>query len=256
MIFLAKRLMISIKAGMEKDKKQQHLLEKEFTATFLRELMPGILHNFANPLNGIMGRSKLLERRIDMLNKKLSEQHPDAAGALLEEIQKIKNDIRSVNSESESFFGMFRDVSTKFYALAAKEEERISLSQMLAAEMRFADFYLDFKHEIVKKLDFDKEVPDFKGHAAELSLSFWCLIRFAMAAALKSEKKEFSLTTGHDDENVFVLMKHSGEESGTLDANRIESISAALEILEKYSARVEFDRENGISTVTIRIPCR
>ena len=106
------------------------------------------------------------------------------------------------------------------------------------------------------KLDFDKEVPDFKGHAAELSLSFWSLIRFAMAAALKSEKKEFSLTTGHDDENVFVLMKHSGEESGTLDANRIESISAALEILEKYSARVEFDRENGISTVTIRIPCR
>ena len=191
-----------------------------------------------------------------MLDKKLSEQHSETAGALLEEMQKIKNDIRSVNGEAESFFGMFRDVSAKFHALVAKEEERISLSQMLAAEMRFADFYLDFKHEIVKKLDLDKEVPDFKGHAAELSLSFWRLIRFAMATALKSEKKEFFLTTGQDDENVFVLMKHSCEESSVPDAGRTAGISAALEILEKYSAWVEFDRENEICTITVRIPCR
>ena len=60
--------MITKRTVMEKDNKQT-LLEKEFLATFLKELMPGILHNFANPLNGIMGRSKLLQRRIDAFSK-------------------------------------------------------------------------------------------------------------------------------------------------------------------------------------------
>ena len=40
------------------------LLEKVFVATFLDELIPGIFHNLANPLNGIMGRSKLMQRRL------------------------------------------------------------------------------------------------------------------------------------------------------------------------------------------------
>ena len=40
-------------------------LEDDFAATFIEELIPGILHNFANPLNSILGRSKLLQRRIE-----------------------------------------------------------------------------------------------------------------------------------------------------------------------------------------------
>ena len=37
----------------------------EFETTFVQELVPGILHNFANPLNGIMGRSRLLQRKVE-----------------------------------------------------------------------------------------------------------------------------------------------------------------------------------------------
>ena len=95
-------------------------LEDDFSSTFIRELLPGILHNFANPLNGIMGRSKLLQRRMDDTVKKINEQYPEVAAALQDEIQRIKNDIRSVNRESESFFEMFRDATAKFYALAAR----------------------------------------------------------------------------------------------------------------------------------------
>ena len=125
-------------------------LEDDFTSTFIRELMPGILHNFANPLNGIMGRSKLLQHRIDDVVKKIEERYPETAAALHDEILRIKNDIRSINKESDSFFEIFRDASGKFYALAARGEDGINLSQLLAAEMRFANFYLEFKHDICK----------------------------------------------------------------------------------------------------------
>jgi len=55
-------------------------LEDDFSETFIRELMPGILHNFANPLNGIMGRARLLQKRMEDLLQKidLSYRKPPA----------------------------------------------------------------------------------------------------------------------------------------------------------------------------------
>ena len=99
-------------------------LEEEFAATFIKELIPGILHNFANPLNGIMGRSKLLQRRIDENVRKIEELYPEAAAGMMEELHRVKNDIRAVSQESDFFFEMFRDVAGKFYALAAKTEDQ------------------------------------------------------------------------------------------------------------------------------------
>jgi len=127
-------------------------LEEEFAATFIKELIPGILHNFANPLNSIMGRSKLLLRRFEESAKKMEEMYPEAAAGMKEDLQRIRTEIRAVNQESELFFSLFRDVTGKFYALDAKEENRINLSQLLAEEMRFFNFYLDFKNEIKKDI--------------------------------------------------------------------------------------------------------
>lgn len=257
---------------MEKGNIYQEL-EDDFASTFIRELLPGVLHNFANPLNGIMGRSKLLQRRIDDAVKKINEQYPDAAVTLQDELQRIKNDIRSVNKESESFFEMFRDASAKFYALAAKGNDRINLSQLLAAEMRFADFYLEFKHEIKKEVQFDRETPDIKGNQAELSLVFWRLIRFAMTKALASTDKEFFLKTEHDDENIIVSMKYSGEAVPADQRNIVmkylqgdapdmaaaemdKGILFALMILKKYSARVQFLTKNGYNVMIVTISYR
>jgi signal transduction histidine kinase len=248
-------------------------LEDDFASTFIRELMPGVLHNFANPLNGIMGRSKLLQRRIDDAVKKIDEKYPEVAVALQDEIQRIKNDIRSVNKESESFFEMFRDASGKFYALADRGEDRINLSQLLSAEMRFADFYLEFKHEIKKEVRFENDTPDLKGNTAELSLVFWRLIRFAMIHALGSAKKGFFLKTEHDDNNITVLIKYSGyvvpakeqdivtkylqgDIPDMTDAKMEKGVLLALMILKKYSARVQFYTENDNNVISVTINYR
>lgn len=248
-------------------------LETDFTSTFIHELMPGVLHNFANPLNGIMGRSKLLQRRIDDTVKKINERYPETAAGLQDELQRIKNDIHSVNKESESFFEMFRDASAKFYALAAKGEDRINISQLLAAEMRFANFYLEFKHEITKNVQFDCDGIDIKGNTAELSLVFWKLIRFAMTRALKSEIKDFLLTTQHDNENIIIMIKYSGDavpqdvcsciikyfQGDALDIADIKmekGLLMAFVILKQYSARVQFSIQDSINTISVSIPYR
>jgi hypothetical protein len=248
-------------------------LEADFTSTFIHELMPGVLHNFANPLNGIMGRSKLLQRRIDDTVRKINEQYPETAAGLQDELQRIKNDIRSVNKESESFFEMFRDASGKFYALAAKGKDRINISQLLAAEMRFANFYLEFKHEITKNMQFDSDCLDIKGNTAELSLAFWRLIRFAMTRALKSEIKELSLTTHHNHENILILIKYSGDavpedvsnfiaqyfQGDNLDIADVKmekGFLMALVMLKQYSAGIQFSTKEDSNTISITMPYR
>ena len=246
-------------------------LEDDFTSTFIHELMPGILHNFANPLNTIMGRSRLLQRRLDNSVNKMRDAYPEAAEALKDEWDRIQNDVRSINKESESFFELFRDVSGKFYALTCKEKDRINLSQLLTAEMRFANFYLEFKHHINKEIRMDMETPDLKGNKNELSLVFWSLIRFAMSSALESEPKEFSLETRHDQRNIVVLIKYSGKampgetvkilnqypQSGDVNPPSVKmekGVLYAITVLKTYSALVRFSTEDNLNIMSISIP--
>jgi hypothetical protein len=246
-------------------------LEEEFAATFIKELIPGILHNFANPLNSIMGRSKLLLRRIEESAKKMEEMYPEAAAGMKEDLQRIRTEIRAVNQESELFFGLFRDVAGKFYALDTKRENGINLSQLLAEEMRFFNFYLDFKHEIKKDVQLNNDVPSFKGNAADLSLAFWRLIRFAMSRALASNLKEFYIKTEHDNKYVSVFIKNSGGalpvadietlmekmDSGSLDMSSTvidRGVLLSFLILNKYQPRINMFSEENFSIISIGFP--
>lgn len=247
-------------------------LEEDFSATFIGELIPGILHNFANPLNGIMGRSKLLQRRFEESLKNIADRYPDAAAGMMDELQRVKADIRDVSQESEYFFDMFKDVAGKFYALAAKKEDRINISQLLAAEMRFSNFYLDFKHEIKKDIQWDKDIPDFKGNAADLSLAFWRIIRFAMTRAMSSRLKEFYIKTDHDNKYANVFIKSSGDampandlevlmeklssDSVNMTGDVDQGVLLALLLFNKYQAKINFFSEENFSTISIGFPYR
>ncbi|MCX5827407.1 MAG: hypothetical protein NTV58_05315 [Deltaproteobacteria bacterium] len=90
-------------------------LEQAFVATFQHELIPGILHNFANPLNGIMGRAQILKKRIEDNLKKIHDQYPHVASEFSDIHKKILSDITSITTESDRFYNMFHDVSGKFY---------------------------------------------------------------------------------------------------------------------------------------------
>jgi signal transduction histidine kinase len=247
------------------------VLEEDFEATFIRELIPGILHNFANPLNGIMGRSKLLQRRTEESLKKMEEQYPDAAAGMMEELQKIRNDIRSINQESELFFDMFRDVAGKFYALATKTDDTINLTQLIAAEMRFANFYLDFKHEIRKTINLDNDIPDFKGNTAELSVALWKIIRFAMSGATASRQKEFKITTENDNKYVSVFIRYSGAAMPAADVDMLmesldfdtvnrsgsdidQGLLPAFLLLKNLDVKINIDNEENFNIISIGFP--
>lgn len=247
------------------------LLEKRFVATFLDELIPGIFHNFANPLNGIMGRSKLMQRRLDDFVKKMETRYPDIENEMGADYKKLVYDINAISVESEKFFNMFRIATGKFYMLGTQDVETLNLSKLIEAELGFADFYLDYKHYIKKDIHLDMEAPDITGITAFYSIAVWALIRLATKNLQKHNNNAFHVATAHDDQWVIVRISHIGSsllhgwqdisfpvsiDSDTLSNGTDEQINLiyALMLFKQAGYGVEITHDRDTDLLTIRIP--
>lgn len=242
-------------------------LKEAFVATFLDELIPGIFHNYANPLNGIMGRSKLLQRRLGDFMQALESVYPEAARGLDERCKKILSDIHSINQESERFYDLFRLSTGKFYAIGTHQVETLDLSSLIEAELGFADFYLDFKHQVSKNIALDRQLPPISGVAAHYSMAFWMLLRLAMTPLKGVRDRSFHLSTGQADGRVFVRInpiafpgpadgRHEEQRAaGVSDETDLQRLRTALQLLRQAGDGVEITHD-GDETLTVLVPCR
>ncbi len=243
-------------------------LENDFESTFARELIPGILHNFANPLNGIMGRSKLLQRRVEENIKKTVEHFPEAGKRFVEDYGKITTDVELMISEADRLFEMFRSVSGKFYAVGDESVQKVNLSEMVENEMKFSDFYLDFKHQVKKQVSLDPEVPEISAAPADLTLFLTALIRHCMQAMKTSKVKEFSVSTSRESGQAVLrvqdtgsplppamreaLMKGTDVPAGSPEGSR--KLVLAFTLLGKYQARIEVFSEGSKNVYVVQFP--
>ncbi len=265
------------------DKKDQHrnkredmdyqdtynVLEKEFQDTFIEELVPGIVHNFANPLNGIMGRSKLLQRKL-MEIMKGTDAEKDAS--YIEHNQKLVRDIESIAREADRLSSLLQNVTGKFCAISDRNIQKINLSELIELEMKFFDFYLDFKHSIKKTVQLDREIPEVKGSSADYSLALSALIRYSINMMKESATKELYISTQFENGNVCIKIKNQGipvsenqkklllEESQT-DISSLEitegvGLLCAFSLLKKWGAHSEIKSESGLNTITVLIPAK
>jgi signal transduction histidine kinase len=254
-----------------KEKDAYRYLEEQFVATFLDELIPGILHNFANPLNGIMGRSKLMQRRLIDFIEKIEARTPDAQQEMGVSSKKLMSDINAIVQESEKFYDIFRVSTGKFYAIGIHNMDRLNLSSLVETEMGFADFYLDFKHNVKKEVRIDHEMPDISGITAFYSMALWSLIRQSIKNIHDANNQTLMIATDHDDQWASVTINNMGGASlqGRRDAlsdailrgGKLQDVPeeqrdlfCALSLLKKSSAGVEIMHDGDAGTLTVRIP--
>lgn len=232
--------------------------------------MPGIFHNFANPLNGIMGRSKLMQRRLENFVRKIENLYPEIANETGADCKKLISDINAINDVSEEFFDMFRVATGKFYALGARDVESLNLSVLIEAELGFADFYLDYKHNVKKEIHLDMGVPSITGITAYYSIAFWMLIREAAKNVQKRNEETFRIATTSDDQWVIVSISHiggslvrgwreilfpvSGEPDPlTCGTEGEKNLICALMLLRLAGGGVEMTHDGDADLLTIRI---
>lgn len=245
-------------------------LEQAFIATFQHELIPGILHNFANPLNGIMGRAQILKKRIEVNQKKIQDQYPNVASEFSDIHKKILSDITSITIESDRFYNMFHDVSGKFYTLGQKREEKINISRLIASELRFADYYLDFKHEVTKEITIDDSLPDIKGIYSYISIALWMLFRHAMKRMKAEQDKRLFLSATCDQNHVIISCRFGGmiysdheisliatatekEDLGKIPSQMNEDIIRSVALMKEMGMLVEAPRHEGCNEIVVRM---
>ncbi len=241
-------------------------LKKEFEATIIRELLPGILHNFANPLNGVLGRAQLLHKRI------CAETETTAVGGdRFKNHEKILNDVDLITEETERLFDLFSDLSAKVYNLQDTTTKKINISDLIETETGFFDFYLDFKHSIKKELMLERNIPVVTGISSEYSIAFSTIIRYSMNSMKTTPTKKLTIATYYDNPHVCVKIEDTGihtleDGKGNL-LNGISSSSGpfynsgnagllnALSLLKKYDANFYVRNTNGVHALCLKIPC-
>ena len=243
------------------------VMEKAFKDTFIEDLMPGIVHNLANPLNGIMGRSRLLQRKLMDIMKKVDVEKN---ASYHEDNEKLVRDVDSIAHEADRLSDLLHTVMGKFYAIGDRTVQKVNLSELIELEMKFFDFYLDFKHRIKKTLQLDKELPEVKGSPADYSLAFSMLIRYATVAMKESVSKELYISTQFEDGHVCVKIQYRGvpisndlkrllldEVHGyvpPLEATGEGALICSFSLLRKWGASFDITSENGLNTIGVLTP--
>lgn len=243
------------------------MLREEFDAAFLEEIVPGLVHNFANPLNGIMGRSSLIQRRVgDHLKKILTE--PEIKSSPRYD-QGVMKDIDILGREAERLSDMLHVFSDKIAALTDTSETSVNLSDLLSLEMRFFEFHLDFKHNVARTLRLDMDVPPVSGVPADFTLFLSAMIRQAMRSMGDGGTKALDVETGFESGLVRMQIGYSasGAPPGEKGISEPDSAPALREdggpgvlpwavlLTKKYGARIRVIRENGWVRHLIEIPC-
>lgn len=210
-------------------------------------IVPGIIHNFANPLNGIVGRARLLKRKVDEQLKSIENFRER------EFCRMTSNDVGLICQEADRLSGLLLVISEKFYALNNLYPQKINLSRLLETEIKFFDFNLDFKHNVQKIIRLDSDVPEIKAVAAELSLCFGSIFQNIISRTLAGKRKELHLTSSFRDGLIVMEFKWAGPARKSAFKD-FTGYPAMLPVFEKYGIRITQKREGEFQVLDLRAP--
>jgi signal transduction histidine kinase len=242
------------------------VLERKFQDAFIEQIIPGIIHNFANPLNGIMGRSALLQRKLTEIMK---NRDTGRNTSNVEDNKKLVNDVESISREADRLSTMLQHVTGKICTISDKAIQKINVSDLIEREMKFFDFYLEFKHSVKKTMYLEREVPMVKGVPADYSLALSALIIHSMDASKESTSKEFNISTQFENGQICIKIQHRGKpisddqkkhlceeshaDNSSFDTCDGGELWCAFTLLRKWGARFEIDSDSDWNTIAVFI---
>jgi len=153
----------------------------------LGRLTAGFAHNLNNPLSCIIAYAEFLKGKYPQ-EPRLSK-------------------IYSAGNKMYTIISSMLDKTRKEHH---RNKEIININQMLVEEVEFFDADLEFRHQVEKKWDLAKDLPEIEGVYTDLSQCFSNLIKNAFDAMKESLLKRLRIKTGWDKQHVYVEISDSG----------------------------------------------
>lgn len=248
----------------------QEKLKELFIADMMEMIIPGVIHNLANPIGGIIGRVQLMQGRIAGSFEKIESLHPEFYREF--GLDKLSRDVGILAAESETLLAIFRHFEQKILSFSSRSQEPLFLQQMIEAEIKFADFYLDFKHGVKKTLDVEGNLPAIQGERIGYSLCLAGLINSARQRMQDAPEKELTVSARCGDDLFRIAFQDTGRAISTSccvcadggdAAPDFQEIPAsehglcyALMLLNRYGFQIDVSPAEGRNIITLRKPCK
>ena len=183
---------------MAKDITEQRIIEKQnhqLEIELIREsklaefgtLSAGIAHNLNGPLTGILGFCDLIE-----LTK------PG------------QNEIAQIRNQALAMKDIIANLLHKSRSEREAQPQDLLIEEIIRTELRFLDANLFFKHDVKKIVDLDPNSPTIYGVYIDFSQVIGNLMRNAIDAMHKSEKRELMVRTRSTDTHLVVTIADTG----------------------------------------------
>ncbi|MCC6476504.1 hypothetical protein IT157_05550 [bacterium] len=124
--------------------------------SFLGSMLPGIVHNLATPLSGVIGATQLLEMRVGEQEKLIAELETASsrnADALRVQINKNKSNLDIMSRNARQLTELLQTIIRRFHRSANDLPQLQSLYETVSNELQFLDANLTYKHKVRKHFD-------------------------------------------------------------------------------------------------------
>lgn len=128
---------------------------------FLGSLVPGIIHNFATPLSGVLGAIQLMEKRIaniEQILHNLRSLENSGGDELAAQWEKHRSNVDILARNAKHLADMMQIIVRRISRSNSNSEEMLSLNDLLQNELRFLEANLSFKHKVRKNVELGPNV--------------------------------------------------------------------------------------------------
>jgi len=185
--------------------KTRELVKKERQA-IVGQMVQGIIHNLQGPMTVAKGRVEMALRGF----RELSEVPEEASDGFQKSVEAVVRNLKKASEAVEKTEILIQSLLLKSSQEAAEGKRKLKLNDLIVKELNFLDADLFFKHGIKKNLRLDPDVPDITGIYSDFSQVIYNLIKNASDAMRDSAKKELTISTRQDEQNIYVEFQDTG----------------------------------------------
>jgi signal transduction histidine kinase len=229
---------------------------QDLELAFLGSLVPGIVHNLATPLSGVLGATQLLEKRSDTISDMLTagqEMGEKERSELLKQLDRNRANVDILARNARHLADILHCLVQRINRGSSGTKEHYSLNELVQNELHFLDANLAFKHKVKKQVSLGTEVRTIKyvyGHVAAAIDEF---VTASMAAHdFKQAVMEMDFHTEPGESQVELRIEARSPDM-TARADDNDTLCRCLDLLHAEGWTVEV--EYGEGTWRMRLLC-
>ena len=230
---------------------------QDLELSFLGSMVPGIIHNMATPLSGVLGATQLLEKRAATISEIVSDSQGmgEAERAeLLKQLDRNRANVDILSRNARHLADILQALVQRINRGSSSLKEYHSLNELLQNELLFLDANLNFKHKVRKQFSLGAEVRTAKyvyGHVAAAIDEF-----VSSSLAVHDFKQGVMEMDFHTEptESHMALWIEVRRHSAAPSAEACGALESCLELLRADGWRAEVESGEGVRRLRLLCP--